>query len=745
MQSSSTPTVAERRLGSQPGHETTIRVEAGVPELRRLFQHDPALPGVMIVEKDGRLAGVVSRERLDAALVKPYLKELSRRRSVRWVLEEVAAAPMRLPAETPLCDAVDAAMSRPVDRVTEPIVVEHADGRFRLVEVPPLLCAQNEQYRCRFDAQTRAAEALRATEEKMRGLFDNAVEGIFQSTVEGKLLSANPAMAVILGFESSDELIRQINDLGRETYADPDDRRAFVEAIEADGAVRDFRTELTARDGRSVWVSINARGIRDEDGRLSLIEGTIDDITEQRRMEQRLRDDARRDALTGLPNRLGLMDALADLVERCRVDPAHGYALMFLDFDQFKLINDTLGHDAGDEFLCEVARRLRAAVDASCRGCGEADPLSMHIARLGGDEFTVLLEGPGAAAEAPPLAECLQARLGAEFRIKDHCLKTTVSIGVVTDELGVATADDLLRDADIAMYAAKAKGKACHVVFDQAMHERAHEQLRLTNDLRHAAERGELRLWYQPILGLAEGQVYGFEALARWEHPQRGMIGPGRFIPLAEDTGLIIPLGWWVLDEACRQRAQWRQRFPDLPIHLCVNVSKLQLFEPGFVDRLGDLFDRYGLAANDVQLELTETTIVEAGERIDHVLQELQQLGVVLLMDDFGTGYSSLSCLHRFPIHLLKLDRQFIQSIEARRDFSAVTQSVITLAHNLDLKVIAEGVENNSQLAQLLALECDLAQGYLFSPPVPAPRAEFMLASDEPLWQYPTTSDPLVY
>lgn len=466
-------------------------------------------------------------------------------------------------------------------------------------------------------------------------------------------------------------------------------------------------------------------------------------VDAHRRMQDQLAFDARHDALTRLPNRVALHDQLALALERRRSDPRCHFALFFLDFDRFKLINDTHGHQAGDEFLCRVADRLRRF---AWEIGSEVHGLLASVARLGGDEFTCLIEGPEAARLASSLAERAQTLLAEPYDLAAATVASSASIGIVTSLLPLHAVGDILRDADIALYKAKDQGRACHVLFTDQMLQETHDSLNLIGELNKALEQRQLELWYQPLVCLADASISGFEALIRWNHPTRGMISPSRIIPLAEETGVIVPIGWWVIETACARLADWTGRLGGrgADCHVSINVSKRQLIEPDVAARLADVLRRFRIAPDRLKLEITESCVSSDDDRVTRTLNQLRERGLSLWMDDFGTGASSLSCLRRYPFDMLKLDRQFIRDMGRGVEHTAITHAAITLAHNLGRRVVAEGVENTDQLAQLLALDADLAQGYLFSHPVTADRAERLLTQETPLWHTDRSADALL-
>ncbi|MCP4246529.1 MAG: EAL domain-containing protein, partial [bacterium] len=490
-------------------------------------------------------------------------------------------------------------------------------------------------------------------------------------------------------------------------------REAFDRAIET-RALQSVETSVRLSDGEHVFLNrLNPLPGAGEEQAVVLIST---DITERKQAEKRLRHNAFHDELTGLPNRSLLLQRLQHCLERAKRQPDYSFAVLFLDLDNFKVINDSLGHRAGDELLVETSKRLAAgqrSLDTVVRAAEDT------TARLGGDEFVVLLEEISRPTDAVRVAERIQEHLAAPYVLDGHEVVIKTSIGIALGDGDGRDADELLRDADAAMYRAKKSGKGRYAVFDETMHAEAMGRLKLENALRSALGRQQFQIAYQPIVALESARITSFEALLRWKHPERGIVSPDEFIPIAEEAGLIVPIGRWVLEQACRQLAVWNEQRPaEQAVSIGINVSRKQLLEPGFVEDVQRVLHETGVDGRHLNLEITESAIIEASDSIIARLQELRRLGVQVHMDDFGTGYSSLSCLHRFPLDVLKIDRAFLKTASARRDYAAVVQAIITLARNLHMKVTAEGVETDEQLALMLALDCDYAQGYHFSRPV---------------------------
>lgn len=503
---------------------------------------------------------------------------------------------------------------------------------------------------------------------------------------------------------------------------DPEWGRRFkvkLDGVMAGGALDDLEHVIRTRSGETRVLSVYSRPLRNADGKPIGIVNVAIDVTERHQAEERLRHDSLHDMLTELPNRLLFQDRLTQCLHRAQRHPDYRFAVLFLDIDHFKVINDSLGHVTGDQLLVAIARTLQA----NLRG-GDTVASPNLLARMGGDEFTILLDDIRSPDDATRIAHRLEQEVAKTYRIGGHEVAVTASIGVVLSDARYHAAEEMLRDADTAMYRAKAEGRARFALFDQRMHEQVHRRLQLENDLRKALDRDELLLVYQPILFLASGKLRGFEALIRWKHPQRGLISPVDFIPIAEETGLIVPIGRWVLRTACRQLAEWRRRMPaSSPLSMNINVSRQQIaHDSGLIAEVKTAVGE--LPPECVHLEITESTIIQDAQQVVRVLQEIKKLGVKLVVDDFGTGYSSLSCLHRFPLDGLKIDRSFVSNMSGHPDYEAIVQAIVTLAHNLRMRVTAEGIETAGQADQLRSLACDHVQGFHFALPLSVQDAE---------------------
>jgi diguanylate cyclase (GGDEF)-like protein len=450
-------------------------------------------------------------------------------------------------------------------------------------------------------------------------------------------------------------------------------------------------------------------------------------IAEQERISRALEDTkehfrhaAFHDSLTGLPNRLMFSELLKAEIESVKHRPNHLFAVLFLDLDRFKNINDSLGHTHGDLLLVAFAQRLELCLRPTDT-----------LARFGGDEFAILLSGITDASDAIRVAERIQEELTAPFELDKNSAFTTASIGIALSATGYERPEDILRDADTAMYRAKENGKARYEMFDTGMHARAVSRLRLESDLRQAIEQQEFCIYYQPIVAMETGRLAGFEALVRWNHPERGLVFPDEFIPVAEETGLIVPIGQWVLEQACIQLRGWQQQSACFrALSLSVNLSGKQMSQPDLVDQVKRALEASKLNPHCLKLEITESVVMENAEAATIMFKQLRALGVQLSIDDFGTGYSSLSYLHRFPVNYLKIDRSFVSRMTDASDNAEIVRTIVTLARNLGMEVIAEGVETQEQNQQLKALGCEYGQGYLFSKPVDTAAVSVLLAAE---------------
>ena len=564
----------------------------------------------------------------------------------------------------------------------------------------------------------QAVEALRTSEERYRLLFDSSPQAMWVFDAETlRFLAVNDAAVKRYGY-SRDEFLRM-------TVLDirpPEETPGLNERLNrlSEGAAPSANVWRHRKsNGELMDVEVTSHAI-ELSGRKARLVVSID-VTERLRVEEKLWHAAFYDALTGLPNRALFMERLGMALERAKGRGRGGFAVLFLDLDRFKVVNDSLGHRAGDQLLVQISRRLERT-----RRAGDT------VARLGGDEFAVLVEGVETATDSSRVADRVQRELSMPFDIDGQEVFTSASIGIA---LGggpnPVRPEDMLRDADTAMYRAKGMGIAKHAVFDVTMHDRAVAVLQLENDLRRAIERGELRVQYQPIVALGSGKIVGFEALARWQHRQRGTVAPSEFIPLAEETGVIGSLGRWVMQEACTQMRRLQANHPRIPaLTLSVNISGRQVLQPDLVEQIDDTLRATGLDARSLRLEITESVLVENAAAATRCLTRLRQLGLQLCIDDFGTGYSSLSYLHRLPIDLLKIDSSFVRTMGSDEKNRRIVETILLLGRNLGVEIVAEGVETAAQAAALHRLGCGLVQGYFFSQPLDIDAAAALVSGD---------------
>ncbi|RMF70316.1 MAG: bifunctional diguanylate cyclase/phosphodiesterase [Cyanobacteria bacterium J069] len=576
---------------------------------------------------------------------------------------------------------------------------------------------------CRDISDRKRAEAtLKEAEARYRSIFENAVEGIFQTTVEGRYLNVNPALSRIYGFKSPADLITNIHSIQHQIYADPNRRSEFMRLMQENGRVSHFESLIYRRDGTPIWISENAHCVYNSRGDLLYYEGTVEDITTRKQSEEQLFLNAFHDSLTSLPNRALFMNRLKTALNALPRRPDHQFAVLFVDLDRFKQVNDSLGHLLGDQLLIQVSQRLQECV----RG-GDT------VARLGGDEFAILLEDIQSADDAIHVAERMQEQMSWPFCLQGHQVHISASVGIAVSHhqsthQPYQNLEDLLRDADIAMYRAKHRGKACHELFDGTHSAQVFTQLQLEGDLRRALDQQELELHYQPVVALQSRRVRGFEVLMRWQHPTQGLVPPGKFIDIATEAGLILLLEEWVLRQACQQMQQWQvQGLAGPSMMISVNLTERQFVQPTLIGQVGRILAETGLAPNCLRLEFTEALLRADLEAMIQNLHGLADLGVQLCIDDFGTGFLSLSQLHSVPIHSVKIDRSFIHRAGISVESQAIVKTIVNLAETLRMSVIAEGVETLEQLVQLMAMGCEYGQGYLFSSPVDRATAESLL------------------
>ncbi len=563
--------------------------------------------------------------------------------------------------------------------------------------------------------QERISRALKESEEHFRNAFDHAA-GMALVGRDGRWLQVNQSLCDMLGYDEEEFLATCFQDL---THAD-DLGEELVHIHQLLGgkiSTSQLEKRFVHKRGEEVWVLTSASLVKDVENNPQHLIFQIQDITERKRAEAHIHHAAFHDALTGLPNRILVTDRLSLAVERAKRHHDYQFAVLFIDLDRFKLVNDSLGHPCGDQLLVELSNRLTWCVRSIDT-----------VARLGGDEFAVLLDGIEETEHATLIATRIQDALAKPFNLDGHEVFTTASIGIAFSHTGYDKPEDILRDSDTAMYRAKSNGKARFEIFDRHMHTRAVELLKLENDLRRAVEREEIEVYYQPVVVLESEQIIGFEALARWRHPTQGIVSPMSFVPLAEETGLIIPMGMSILRQACQQAYQWHQQFPSQPLlSISVNISSRQFSQGDLVERIEQILEETKLPAGSLLLELTESVVMENAEVAAVMLDRLNQLGVKLSLDDFGTGYSSLSYLHRFSFDTLKVDQSFVGRMVGDSESAKIVKTIMTLASELGISVTAEGVETTQQQLMLRDLNCKYAQGYIFSKPITAADAGALL------------------
>jgi diguanylate cyclase (GGDEF)-like protein/PAS domain S-box-containing protein len=556
--------------------------------------------------------------------------------------------------------------------------------------------------------------ALQKSEQRFRGAFDHAA-GMALVGPDGRWLQVNRSLCKMLGYSEEQFLSSNF-----QSMTHPEDLNFTLEQMEKlrHGTATEVQLEQRCVNARReiLWILLSVNTINESPNDCQNLIFQLQDITDRKRAEEQLVHDAFHDALTGLPNRVLFLDHLRQSVERAKHRKHIPFAVLFLDFDRFKLVNDSLGHMIGDQLLIGIANRLKAAVRPSDT-----------VARLGGDEFTILLDDLNSPDEATLVAKRLLRELARPFSLLNHDVYTTASVGIALSSDRYQFPEEVLRDADTAMYRAKASGKARYEIFETTMHTAAVNQLRIETDLRQAVERKELSLDYQPIVCLESGKIVGFEALLRWQHFSRGAIPPQEFITVAEETGLIVPIGQWVLEQACQRISSWREQYQLRSLYVSVNLSAKQFLQPDLVDCVKHALAKADLNPTCLKVEITESTVMENVDAAISMLRRLRDLGIETSIDDFGTGYSSLSYLHRFPIAMLKVDRSFVSSMSENNENIEIVRTIIMLAKNLKIEVVAEGVETGEQLEKLRAMKCDYGQGYFFSKALKADSAERLL------------------
>ena len=567
----------------------------------------------------------------------------------------------------------------------------------------------------------RAERQLQQSQELLFATLYSIGDGVIAADRNERVTFINPSACALTGWDEAEAMGAAMSHVLR--FDGPVAARLLVErALNGQGDdVATLRASnaltLLRRNGLSLPIDGTITPLRDSAAEITGVVATFRDVTPTRALEERLVHQAFHDSLTGLPNRALFVNRLRHTLSQVSARMMRGknqgcLAVLFIDLDNFKWVNDSLGHETGDYLLVEVGERLRNCLRATDTA-----------ARFGGDEFTVLIDHVENPDYAMQIAERIVAALGEPFTLSGQTIYSSPSIGVAYSLAGQETSEELIRHADTAMYDAKRRGKARIALFEPSLSEVARARMQLGNDLRVALARGEISLHYQPKVSLGDGHLHGVEALCRWQHPTRGAIPPAEFIPLAEEIGMIVPLGRWVLREACAQGRRWQEMTPDQPpFRINVNLSAMQLEQTNFADEVREILEETGLGADFLTLEITESVVMNEIEAKLAILKNLKKLGVQLAIDDFGTGYSSLSYLQLFPLDFLKIDRQFVREGGQGGD-GVILNSMISLAHALQLTVVAEGAETESEVSQLREMGCDIAQGYYFARPMPAEQA----------------------
>jgi diguanylate cyclase (GGDEF)-like protein/PAS domain S-box-containing protein len=555
----------------------------------------------------------------------------------------------------------------------------------------------------------RFESALRESEERYALAMRGSNDGLWDWNLRSNQIYFSPRWKAILGYVEN-ELQDDLHEWFSRVHSDDIDKLRLDIEAHLSGTTSHFENEhrILHKNGEFRWVSSRGLAVWDANNQATRIAGSLTDISDRKFSEQKLLQYAFYDKLTGLPNRALFVDHLGLAIERAKRRPEHKYAVLFLDLDTFKDVNDSLGHMSGDELLVAVGKLLQNRMRATDT-----------IARFGGDEFVILLDDIREKDNVTQIADWIHLALSQPFDLSDHQVYITASIGIVLGEMGYQRPEEVLRDADIAMYHAKSKGKARYEVFEPAMRTRVLDRLELANDLRHAIENQELRLHYQVIFSMVTGKITGLEALVRWQHPDRGLLYPGDFIQLAEETGFISSIDRWVLYEACRQLSEWQQETPLFSqLTISVNLSGRDLAQPDLIDFVESTLSETRLDPKNLNLEITETVIIENKDSTVDVCTKLRELGVHIQIDDFGIGYSSLSYLSQFPINALKIDQSFIRKMDDGNNEANIVQAIVMLSRRMGVNVIAEGVETADQFNALKALGCEYGQGYYVSKPL---------------------------
>lgn len=570
----------------------------------------------------------------------------------------------------------------------------------------------------------QAEEKLLASAESFSLSLRGAKDGLWDWDFRTGKLHLSPRWKSMLGYEEemvSDTVDAWFNLVHAEDLSGLKGR--IKVHLEGETPHLEHEHRMLCRDGSYRWVLTRGLAVRDDDGKAYRIAGSQTDIMSRKLIEEQLHHDALHDPLTSLPNRTLFIDRLGQVIARSKREGTNSFAILYLDLDRFKVINDSLGHLAGDQLLIELANRLLRCLRSSDT-----------VSRMGGDEFAVLLDNIPDARTAIKFVDRIEQRIREPFVLKGREVFTTASIGVAMADRIYESPEDLIRDADTAMYEAKGRGKGRYVLFDSTMHARALRMLELETDLRRALSENQLGIHYQPIVSLSEGRVAGFEALVRWRHPKLGFISPSEFIPMAEENGLIDPLGLFILRDACKHLSQLQREFPaDPPLTMSVNLSGVQFVKTELIGQIDLTLREFGLDPASLKLEITESTIIEHAEHAEGMMAQLKAQNIHLSIDDFGTGYSSMTNLIQYPIDTVKIDRSFVRKMCQDEESLEIVKATITMARNLRMGVIAEGIETAAQMQILKGLGCQYGQGYYFAKPLEDSASREFLAS-KPAW-----------
>lgn len=580
-------------------------------------------------------------------------------------------------------------------------------------------------------------QALRQSEERYALAELGANDGLWDWDLKSQEIYFSPRWKAMFGLGD-----KEMGNTAEEWFSrvHPEDidclQSAIAEHLEGKSSHLETECRILHQDGKERWMLVRGIAVKGSDGRYHRLAGSQTDITAKKAAEAQLVYESCHDSLTGLANRGLFMELLEDALSHAREDRSYLFAVLFLDLNRFKFINDNFGHLLGDRLLAEIARKLESCVRPEDT-----------VARLGGDEFTILLDNIKDKDNAIQVAERLQAELAMPFTIDGNEIFASVSIGIALSSTGYKKSADILRDADVTMYRAKEQGIAAgYQIFDSTAREQSMARLQLEQDLRKAIAREEFVLYYQPIVSLKTCRISGFEALIRWQHPERGFISPVEFIPVAEATGLINPIGSWVLREACRQLKTWQDQFPGKQrLIMSANLSTKQFAQSDLIEQIAQILQETQLNSYSLKLEITESVLVENAAAVNAMLVQMQALGIRLSLDDFGTGYSSLSYMHSFPIDTLKIDRSFVNSVDVDLGKIEIIRTVVGLAWNLGMDTVAEGIETKKQMYQLKSLKCEYGQGYFFSRPLDAKAAEALIIAEREYFSRTSEVEPLKF